>query len=74
MFCLIPAHDVELVAGVLRGGLHPEDLGAVVPGLGPDGLQLQGEVLGLHLPLVQHLVEVAAPLLADGGRGPLALY
>merc|ERR1719193_2935001 len=68
--------NVQLLKSLFLGGLQPEQLGGVVATLVLGGSDLGGDISGLGLPLVKHLVEVLAPLLSDKGSGvhPLVLH
>ena len=64
---VLPANNVQLLVGVLKGGLEAVHLRAIVAALALARLQLGHQVVGLGLPLSKHPVKVVAPLLGDGG-------
>merc|ERR1719422_2856015 len=73
---VLAADNVQLLVGLVQGGLEAEALGVEVAALGLAGLKLGLHVVGLGLPLADHLLEVLAALLGDdgGGVGALVLH
>merc|ERR1719412_2956678 len=73
---VLPLHNVQLLGGLLLGGLQAEQLGAVVAALILGGSDLGREVSSLGLPLTQNLVKVLGSLLSDqsGSVDPLVLH
>merc|ERR1719192_1247106 len=66
---VLPLDNVELLSGLLLGGLQAEQLGGVVAALVLRGVNLGSEVSGLGLPLTENLVEVLGSLLSDKSSG-----
>merc|ERR1719333_875335 len=66
---VLPLDNVQLLGGLLLGGLQAEQLAAVVAALVLGGSDLGGEVGSLGLPLSKHLVEVLGSLLSDQSSG-----
>merc|ERR1719192_1980568 len=66
---VLPLDNVQLLGGLLLGGLQAEELAAVVAALVLGGSDLGGEVGSLGLPLSKHLVEVLGSLLSDQSSG-----
>merc|ERR1719211_246984 len=73
---VLTADNVQLLVGLVKGGLQAEPLSVEVAALRVAGIKLSHQVISLGLPLSDHLVEVAAALLGDhgGGVGPLVLH
>merc|ERR1719242_2871445 len=73
---VLPLHNVQLLGGLLLGGLQAEQLGAVIAALILGGSDLSSEVSSLGLPLTQNLVKVLGSLLSDqsGSVDPLVLH
>lgn len=66
---VLAADGVQLFEVLLVGGLHAEQFGGVVAALLLGGVQLSGEVIHLHLPFGDDLVEVLLFLLGSVGEG-----
>merc|ERR550539_1347606 len=73
---VLTADNVQLLVGLVQGGLQAESLGVEVAALRVAGVELGHQVVSLGLPLSDNLVEVTAALLGDhgGGVGPLVLH
>merc|ERR1719420_45905 len=66
---VLPLDNIELLKGLLLGGLEAEQLRAVVTALVLGGSNLSREISGLGLPLTKNLVEVLGTLLSDQSSG-----
>merc|ERR1719197_1716238 len=66
---VLPLDNVQLLGGLLLGGLQAEQLAAVVAALVLGGSDLSREISSLGLPLTKHLVEVLGSLLSDQSSG-----
>merc|ERR1712223_789259 len=66
---VLPLDNIELLKGLLLGGLEAEQLRAVVTALILGGSNLSGEISSLGLPLTENLVEVLGALLSDQSSG-----
>merc|ERR1719328_933998 len=66
---VLPLDNIELLKGLLLGGLEAEQLRAVVTALILGGSNLSGEIGSLGLPLTENLVEVLGALLSDQSSG-----
>merc|ERR1712117_867294 len=62
---VLPLDNIELLKGLLLGGLQAEQLRAVVAALILGGSDLSREISSLGLPLTENLVEVLGALLSD---------
>merc|ERR1740123_1885631 len=73
---VLTADNVQLLVGLIQGGLEAEPLGVEVAALRVAGIELGHQVVSLGLPLTDNLVEVTAALLGDNGSGvgPLVLH
>merc|ERR1740123_2578960 len=73
---VLAADNVQLLVGLVQGGLQAESLGVEVAALRVAGIELSHQVVSLGLPLTDNLVEVTAALLGDNGSGvgPLVLH
>merc|ERR1719492_728502 len=73
---VLPLDNVQLLGGLLLGGLQAEQLAAVVAALVLGGADLGSQVGSLGLPLTKDLVEVLGSLLSDQSSGvnPLVLH
>merc|ERR1719479_108243 len=73
---VLAADNVQLLVGLVQGGLQAEPLSVEVAALRVAGIELSHQVVSLGLPLSNNLVEVTAALLGDhgGGVGPLVLH
>merc|ERR1719323_2838272 len=66
---VLPLDNIELLKGLLLGGLEAEQLRAVVTALILGGSNLSGEIGSLGLPLTENLVKVLGALLSDQSSG-----
>merc|ERR1719328_495851 len=66
---VLPLDNIELLKGLLLGGLEAEQLRAVVTALILGGSNLSGKIGSLGLPLTKNLVEVLGALLSDQSSG-----
>merc|ERR1719480_315156 len=64
---VLPLDNIELLQGLLLGGLEAEQLRAVVTALVLGGSNLSREIGGLGLPFSKNLVKVLGALLSDQG-------
>merc|ERR1719225_242724 len=73
---VLTADNVQLLVGLIQGGLQAEPLSVEVAALRVAGIKLRHQIVSLGLPLSNNLVEVAATLLGDHGSGvgPLVLH
>merc|ERR1740123_1759921 len=73
---VLTADNVQLLVGLVQGGLQAESLGVEVAALRVAGIELSHQVVSLGFPLPDNLVEVTAALLGDHGSGvgPLVLH
>merc|ERR1719237_1545921 len=62
---VLPLNNVQLLGGLLLGGLQAEQLGAVVAALILGSSDLSTEISSLGQPLTQNLVKVLGSLLSD---------
>merc|ERR1719367_2326112 len=66
---VLPLDNIELLKGLLLGGLEAEQLRAVVTALILGGSNLSREIGSLGLPLTENLVKVLGALLSDQSSG-----
>ena len=59
---VLSAYNVQLLIGLIEGGLQAEGLGAEVAALGVASVQLSMQIVRLCLPFAHNLVKVLAPM------------